>query len=470
MRIVVLNGSPRGKKSISRKAGLILQKLYPQHTFEFIDVAPQLRRWEREADAFREAMDTVAAADGVIWSFPLYILIVPSQYKRFIELIWERGAQEAFAGKYAIAYSTSIHFYDHTAHNYINGICDDLGMRYVGYYSAQIADLRDEAKRAGFLHFAERFFSAIETGAPTARNTQPLVAPALAYAPEPPTETVDLGGREVLILTDEVDPADQDGPGGNQARMVARLAQACGGQARVVNLHDLDIQGPCLECLHCGADYACVWDGKDGFRAFYDQVVMDADVVFFCGRIVDRFLSSRWRLFWDRGFCWTHTPTLIGQQHAYLISGPLRQLPNVHQILDAYTQWQHANLVGIVTDEVETSAELDAQIDHLAREAMIAAQAGYRAPQTFLGVGAHKLFRDEIWGDLRFVFPADHKAFRRLGYYDFPQKNWKVRLGHLFIVPLLRIPRVKAVFQKVMMDKVNEPWDAMIAGLAEPTK
>ena len=459
MRIVVLNGSPRGKKSISRKASMILEKLYPQYAFEFLDVAPNLGRWERDEAAFQEALGSVASADGVIWSFPLYILIVPSQLKRFIELIWERGVQSTFAGKYAAAYSTSIHYYDHVAHNYVNGICDDLEMRYVGFYSAKIGDLRDEGKRAGFLHFAERFFAAIEAGAPMVRNTEPLVPPTLEYKPTPPSEIVDPAGKRVLILTDEVEGA------GNQAGMVARLAQTYGDQAQVVNLHDLDIKGPCMECLHCGADFECMWDGKDGFREFYDQVAMRADIIFFCGRIVDRFLSSRWRLFWDRGFCWTHTPTLKDQQHAFVISGPLRQLANTRQLLEAYSQWQHSNLLGFVTDEVMSSSELDAQLDYVAQEAVIASQAGYQAPQTFLGVAGQKLFRDEMWGNLRIVFPADYRAYRQLGYLDFPQRNWKVRMINLLLMPLLRIPKVKTGFQKMMVDQMNAPWDKLIEKL-----
>ena len=459
MRIVAINGSPRGKKSISRKASMILEKLYPEHTFEFVDVAPGIGSWEKDETAFQEVLDSVKAADGVLWSFPLYILVVPSQIKRFLELIWRRGVQNAFAGKHAAVYTTSIHYYDHAAHNYMNGICDDLGMRYVGFYSAKIEDLRDEGKREGFLHFAERFFAAIESDAPMPRNTEPLVLPTLDYAPSPPAEAVDVAGKRVLIMTDETEDA------GNQSKMVARLAQAYGGQAQVVNLHELDIKGPCLECLHCGADFECIWDGKDGFREFYDQVAMKADIIFFCGRIEDRFLSSRWRLFWDRGFCWTHTPTLKDQQHAFIISGPLRQLANTRQILEAYSQWQHSNLLGFVTDEVESSAELDAQLDYVAREAVIASQAGYQAPQTFLGVAGQKLFRDEMWGSLRIVFPADYRAYRKLGYLDFPQKDWKVRLINLFAMPLMRIPRIKAAFQKGMVDFMNGPWDKLIAEL-----
>jgi hypothetical protein len=55
---------------------------------------------------------------------------VHGNYKRFIELITERGVQDAFAGKYTATLSTSIHFYDHTAHNYMHAVCDDLNMKY----------------------------------------------------------------------------------------------------------------------------------------------------------------------------------------------------------------------------------------------------------------------------------------------------------------------------------------------------
>ncbi len=79
-------------------------------------------------------------SDGVIWAFPLYVFLVCSQYKRFIEMITEKGAQDAFAGKYVTVLSTSVHFFDNTAHNYMHGICDDLDMKYVEPFSADMDD------------------------------------------------------------------------------------------------------------------------------------------------------------------------------------------------------------------------------------------------------------------------------------------------------------------------------------------
>ena len=44
--------------------------------------------------AFQEMMDEVRSSDGVLWAFPLYVFLVSSQYKRFIELIWEKKMEE----------------------------------------------------------------------------------------------------------------------------------------------------------------------------------------------------------------------------------------------------------------------------------------------------------------------------------------------------------------------------------------
>jgi len=71
-------------------------------------------------------------------------------------------------------------------------------------------------------------------------------------------------------------------------------------------------------------------------------------------------------------------------------------------------------------------------------EALRRSVVGYSSPQTFLGVAGMKLFRDDIWGRLRFVFRADHLAFRRMGFYKtFPQRDIRNRLLLALMMPLL---------------------------------
>ena len=149
MNIAVLNGSPKGDLSVTLQYVRYAAAKLPQHSFRIFPVARTIRKIERDESAFQEIIDAVKNADVVLWSFPLYFFLVCSQYKRFIELIFERKQQEAFAGKYTVCLSTSVHFFDHTAHNYMHAVCDDLGMNFIGSYSAAMYDLMRGKENAG---------------------------------------------------------------------------------------------------------------------------------------------------------------------------------------------------------------------------------------------------------------------------------------------------------------------------------
>jgi len=286
MKIVVLNGSPKGDVSVTRQYVLYLEKAFPKHQFVVLHVAQQSRKLDRDAAAFDAVVQEVRSADGVIWAFPLYILLVCSQYKRFIELITERGAQSAFRGKHAVTLSTSINYYDSNAHTYIRSVCEDLGMRFVGIHSANMHDLMKPEERRRLRLFAEDFFASIERGLEFPRLSSALRAEqAQSYQPLPPALSTDTRGRKIVILTDA--KAGQE----NLQAMTARLVSAWGQDARVVNLHDIDIKGGCQGCLRCGAAYQCAYTGKDGFIDFYNSVLVPADIIVFAGAIVARQLS-----------------------------------------------------------------------------------------------------------------------------------------------------------------------------------
>ncbi len=110
------------------------------------------------------------------------------------------------------------------------------------------------------------------------------------------------------------------------------------------------VNGTCLGCIQCGYDNECVYEGKDNYIDFYNTKVKSADILVWAGTIKDRYLSAIWKTFFDRSFFNGHTPSLIGKQIAFIISGPLSQVPNLRQILEAYVEIQHANLVDFITD------------------------------------------------------------------------------------------------------------------------
>jgi multimeric flavodoxin WrbA len=460
MKITVLNGSPKGETSVTMQYVRYIQKAFPQHDLDTAHVAQRIKKIARDEQTFQGIVEKVQSSDGVLWAFPLYILHVHGNYKRFIELIWERSAQDAFEDKHAAALSTSIHFFDHTAHNYIHAICDDLGMRFAGSFSAEMQDLLKDEGRAKLVTFADGFFEAIEMNAPTPRAYLPVTLREFDYTPGPEKSPVAANGKKVFVVTD-AEPRQT-----NLTRMVERFAAALSGDVEVINLHVIDIKGGCLGCLKCGYDNQCAYVDRDGFIDFYNTKLKTADIIVFAGAIKDRYLSSLWKTFFDRSFFNTHAPSLIEKQFGFIISGPLGQIPNLREILEAWVQIQRSNLVGFVTDEPDgnrdSSAAIDGLLHELARRLVRCADAGYIQPQTFLGVGGIKVFRDDVWGKLRIPFQADHQAYKRLGVYDFPQKDLKTRLLNALVVPLFRIPKVREEFTKNIKKGMIQPYQDIL--------
>ena len=140
MKITVLNGSPEGKYSITLQSVLYLQQHFPEDEFEFVEIATRIKSLEKDLTPAIEAM---RRADLVLFSYPVYTLLAPSQLHLFISMLKAQG--QDFTGKYAAQISTSKHFYDMTAHQYIELNANDLGFTYLKGFSADMDDLLSEA-------------------------------------------------------------------------------------------------------------------------------------------------------------------------------------------------------------------------------------------------------------------------------------------------------------------------------------
>lgn len=455
MKIVVLNGSPKGDLSVTMQYVRFIEKKLPDHKYEYINISKQINKIEDDPDLFGEITAKIADADLILWSVPLYVCLVPSQCKRFIELIWERGSEGVFRGKYAAVITTSIHFFDNTAHNYMRGICDDLGMIFAGSFSPDMYDIMQQDGRDRLIRFAESCFDITGRKAvtPKAFDMPDYCMPVYEPSGEPVKTSV--AGRRVLILSDRRYIND------NMGNMISRLASAFEGDVRVMSLSDVDVRGGCLGCCECGFDYRCVYTGKDGFIDFYRNEIVTSDIIVMAGEIKDRYLSAKWKQMFDRAFFNTHTPTLGGKQIAFLVSGPLRRIANLREIMNAYTEFQRANLAGIVTDE-QDSAMTDKLIDSLAADLVAYAGKGYVSPQTFLGYGGTKVFRDDVWGRLRFVFQADHRYYEENGFYDFPQDDKKTIDINEKMMALTANPEMKENIRKMIKSEIVKPIKTVV--------
>ncbi|MBN1796979.1 MAG: NAD(P)H-dependent oxidoreductase [Spirochaetales bacterium] len=454
MNIIVLGGSPKGEASITMQYVKYMQKHLKNHNFSIIQTAAPIKRLEKNRDAFLKVIEQVKKADAVIWAFPLYYWLVCSQYKRFIELIFERKATAAFKGKYTASLSTSIHFYDHTAHNYIRSICEDLGMNYIGFFSAKMRDLFSDQGRTKFQAFSHFFINAVQERIETPRYSLPLPAVTFHYKPQAETQQKVAVHKKITLVTDSTE--------GNIGRMIERFKDCLAEPVHVVDLSKINIMGGCLGCLKCSNNNVCAYTGKDDYIEMFNSSIKPADILIFAGSIKDRYLSSRWKMFFDRSFFNTHQLVLGNKQVGILISGPLRYVPNLTEILQGYFQIHGSHVIDIITDESHDSKRIDSLIRGLALRLDSSAELKYIQPFTFLGAAGIKIFRDEMWTGLRVVFRADHKFFKKHKLYDFPQrnplKNMFYRIGYF----ITGIPFIRRQMEQHMKNGMIRPFQRIL--------
>ena len=95
MKILVLNGSPKGKYSVTLQTIRYLQVKFPEHSFGVIHAAQKIRSLEQDLSP---VLERIRQADLILFSYPIYTFLAPSQLHKLIRLLKESGVD--FSGKY----------------------------------------------------------------------------------------------------------------------------------------------------------------------------------------------------------------------------------------------------------------------------------------------------------------------------------------------------------------------------------
>ncbi|MBN2059031.1 MAG: NAD(P)H-dependent oxidoreductase [Deltaproteobacteria bacterium] len=447
MKISVINGSPKGGHSITLQHIHYSTKKNPGHDVEIINVASRIRKIEKDKSLFNEIIEKMAQADAIIWSFPVYYALIPSQMKRFIELIFERCALDLFKGKYTTSLTTSINFFDHTAHNYMQGVCEELGFLYVKSYSANMDDFFDSNKREKIVTFYRWFIKMVEKKVSVARKYPIRHVDAVVYEPGEIERRGITCDRKVLLLTDALEEDT------NLANMVDVFTKYSSMPVVIKNIHHIDIKNGCIGCCTCGYDNTCVQ--KDDYQKFFNDNLREADIIIIAATIKDHYLSSTWKKFLDRSFFNGHAPVLMDKRLGFIISGPLSQIQNLRETLEALAEIWHMKTFGIVTDEASTSEETTDYIYAFAKELEFATYDNLEFGSKFYQVAGKKIFRDFIYLT-NAVFRADHVFYKKFGFYnDFPQRKIKKRLTNAIFSLFISIrPLRKKIHERFITSMV----------------
>ena len=432
MKILLINGSPSGKDSVTLKTADYLQVRFPEDTFETVHAAVKIRSLEKD---FSPAVKAMEEADVILFVYPVYTFTVPSQLHRFIELIKASGID--LTGKFASQISTSKHFYDITAHGFIEDNCRDMGLKVVRGLSADMEDLlkpagqRDAENWYDFLRFCVEndIYDNVQR---TDTEDQDSSSDTRAAAQN---------SYDTVIVTDLAKDDEA------LKKLIDDFRSVFKYKTKVINLAEFSFAGGCLGCFRCAASGDCIY--KDGFQDLLRNEIQSGSAIIYAFTIKDHSMGSRFKTYDDRQFCNGHRTVTEGMPIAYIVNGDLNTEPNLKTMIEARAEVGGNYLAGCASDSVS--------VRNTAARLAYAIENKLTLPKNFYGIGGMKIFRDLIWV-MRGLMREDHRFYKERGVYDdLPQKH----MGKMFAVKMLGM----ATRNDKLMKKAGVK---MTAGMAMP--
>lgn len=420
MNILVINGSPRGLKSVTYHHVLFIEKHFKSCTFDYVHIGLLYKKLNQK-EYVEKIVNQMKNADGVFFIYPVYTFSIPYQLMLFMKKLYAYKGE--FDGISAFQLSTSKHFYDVTAYNYMQMVLEDLGFNHLQGHMADMNDLLNDQGRKKLVSA----FSKIEFNL----ELKTTIAPKYNL---PVSQYYDYthhmqGGKEkkqgkILVIYNGADYST------TLKHMINAFENYCPYQVHRLDLSNIMQKGGCIGCLKCTFTGHCVY--KDDYEALYSEKIQDADILIYASDIEHHWLHSDFKYVHDRAFYNGHRIETSNSAVGYLLTGTLRGEP-LRDVLEARASVGHMNLLGIVTNEDEN---IDSYIKNLAESVDFYIKNQPIAGDSFYSVGGFKIFRDLVY-EMRALMREDHKFYKKNKLYDFPKaaylKNFVIGLGIRFI-------------------------------------
>ena len=448
MNILVVNGSPSGKNSITLHTALYLEKKFPGQSFSYLNAAQTIHSLQKD---FSPAVEALNKADLILFVYPVYTFIAPSQIHSFIRMMKENAEKGLLdvRTKAASQITTSKHFYDITAHNYIRDNCFDLGLSFVPGLSADMDDLLHAKGRKQATDWFTHLIWCVENSIfehPVLHADRPLVQ----QIDVPEFDAEQKKDKNIVILVD----SSNTNP--TLEAMVRRFQAKIPYKTRIIDLGTFQFKGGCLGCFHCAPEGKCIY--KDGYEDLLRNQIQKTDCIIEAFNIQDHSMGVRYKLYDDRQFCNGHRTVTMGMPTGYIITGNLDAEENLRMVLEGRSQVGGNYITGIATNQIDPETE----IDNLARNLEYVLENGFDQCSNFLGVGGTKIFRDLIYL-MQGMMREDHRFYKAHGLYDtFPQKQKGTIFKMKLVGMLMNNPKLMAKAGSRMTEGMVGPYRKIV--------
>lgn len=443
MKVLVINGSPKGKTSVTLQHTLYLQKCFPSDEFTVLHIGQKIKKYQKD---FSQVISEVQKCDLILFSYPVYTFICPSQLHKFIELCKQNGVN--FKGKYAAQISTSKHFYDVTAAKFIEENCTDMSLKYIGALTADMDDLLSEKGQRE----AVDFWKSVRFSYENKIFEKPTILPKkeTKFYERQLFDIVAKSNRKKVAIVADCGKDDK-----SLMNMIEDFKAIFPFETKFINLSQFNFHGGCLGCFSCAATGHCIW--KDGFESLLRDEIQSCDATVYAFTIKDHSLGPVFKTYNDRQFCNGHRTVTVGAPVGYIINGDLSSEPNLRMILEGRASVGENPLSYMAYD----SDNMKNEIEILSKKLSFMLREETAPGKNFLGVGGMKIFRDLIYV-MRGLMKADHKFYKENNIYDFPQKEvGRIALMKL-VGGLMSLPGAQKQAKKMMGEAMVMPYQKII--------
>ena len=426
MKFAIISASPKGENSITYHTILYLQKHYSDDTWQTYHIGKSKRHWE-------DAFSAILTSDLTIFCYPVYTFLAPSRLHQFMQMLKERGGYE---GKAYLQISTSKHFYDITAHAWVDDNCADLGMLKIGSLSADMDDLLSAKGRKEALDFWKMAIWRLQSGVYIPIHK---IEPAefkydgsaesdkLSFL----TPDLPLTGKQTIknkvVVVASIEASDAE-----LRAMISDYADASEREVEVFNVNEFPFKGSCISCFNCASTGNCIY--TDHFDVYLREHILTARAIVYAFRIKDHSMGCQMKVYDDRQFCNGHRTVTMGMPVGFIVAGDCASEANLQRLMAA-----RADVGGNLNAGVASNLE---QIRNLAATIDFALEHEIAPTRSFWGVGGMKIFRDLIWM-MQGLMRQDHKFFKSHGQYDFPQKRRKDMISSYLIGALMNNKKLR---------------------------